>query len=318
VVIYMHGNASARVEALPQLSFLLSLGVDVFCFDFAGSGQSDGDYVSLGFYEREDLSRVVQHLRMTKTQICLWGRSMGASTALMYASRDPTISCMIVDSSFSSLVRVAEELVEKVREQGIGVPGIVTSVALRMIEYTVLRKAGFNIKDIAPVDHVGKCLVPALIVAGQHDDFIQKEHSESICEKYAGDTNLLIVQGGHNDPRPKIMLEAATHFLRKRMNLPTEWELSVPAKTDLSHPPWFHKKHFKILRAVARTHDDTTGEEAQSVEIVEAAATTRHPSSETGFDAEQMGMTKERQDGIQSSIFRMLGKDIDESKTQSR
>ena len=40
VVIYMHGNASARVEVLPQLTVLLALGVAVFAFDFAGSGKS--------------------------------------------------------------------------------------------------------------------------------------------------------------------------------------------------------------------------------------------------------------------------------------
>lgn len=57
VVIYMHGNSSARVEVLPQLSYLLALGVAVFSFDFAGSGKSDGEYVSLGYFEREDLRR---------------------------------------------------------------------------------------------------------------------------------------------------------------------------------------------------------------------------------------------------------------------
>jgi hypothetical protein len=80
VVIYMHGNASARVEALPQLTCLLSLGVAVFAFDFGGSGKSDGEYVSLGWNEREDLMCVVAHLRATDvvSTIALWGRSMGA------------------------------------------------------------------------------------------------------------------------------------------------------------------------------------------------------------------------------------------------
>lgn len=80
VVVYMHGNASARVEVLPQLTCLLSLGVAVFAFDFAGSGKSDGEFVSLGYYEREDLMCVVAHLRATHvvSTIALWGRSMGA------------------------------------------------------------------------------------------------------------------------------------------------------------------------------------------------------------------------------------------------
>ena len=80
VVIYMHGNASARVEALPNLTVLLALGVAVFAFDFAGSGKSDGDHVTLGYFEREDLMCVVAHLRATDvvSTIALWGRSMGA------------------------------------------------------------------------------------------------------------------------------------------------------------------------------------------------------------------------------------------------
>ena len=48
VVIYMHGNSSARVEVLPQLSYLLSLGVAVFSFDFAGSGKSTESTSVLG------------------------------------------------------------------------------------------------------------------------------------------------------------------------------------------------------------------------------------------------------------------------------
>jgi hypothetical protein len=77
-LIFMHGNASARVEALPQLSVCLSLGIAVVSFDFSGSGLSDGlvlacdnliidfslgDYVTLGALERLDIHTVVQYLR---------------------------------------------------------------------------------------------------------------------------------------------------------------------------------------------------------------------------------------------------------------
>lgn len=54
-IVYMHGNSSARVEALPQLSLALTLGATLVAFDFAGSGKSGGEHVSLGYYERDDL-----------------------------------------------------------------------------------------------------------------------------------------------------------------------------------------------------------------------------------------------------------------------
>lgn len=47
-LVYMHGNSSSRLECLPNLSMLLSLGITVLAFDFSGSGSSEGAYVSLG------------------------------------------------------------------------------------------------------------------------------------------------------------------------------------------------------------------------------------------------------------------------------
>jgi hypothetical protein len=44
--------------------------------------------------------------------LALWGRSMGAATAIMYTATDPSIACLILDSPFSSLSQLAQELVQ--------------------------------------------------------------------------------------------------------------------------------------------------------------------------------------------------------------
>ena len=38
-----------------MLSLALTLGATLVAFDFAGSGQSDGEYVTLGAFEKDDL-----------------------------------------------------------------------------------------------------------------------------------------------------------------------------------------------------------------------------------------------------------------------
>ena len=62
-----------------------------------GSGQSDGKYVTLGWREQDDLALAIQHLRSlgTVSTIGLWGRSMGAVTALLYSQRDPSIAGVV-------------------------------------------------------------------------------------------------------------------------------------------------------------------------------------------------------------------------------
>jgi len=293
----MHGNSSARVEVLPQLSYLLSLGLAVFSFDFAGSGKSDGEYVSLGYYEREDLMCVIAHLRATNvvSTIALWGRSMGAATALMHGYRDPSIACMILDSPFSDLSTLAEEMVEKGREQGITVPGFVVSIALRMIRSSVKKQAGVDIRDISPIVHADKCFVPALFVAGEHDDFINKRHSEEIHTKYAGDKNMIVVEGDHNSPRPKFMFDSVSIFLQTCLQIPQSWGLNTHPGMNLMAPPWLYP-------GVTRPRS-----------MVSDRPSTASPQS--SLQGDEMGMTAERQKEIQASLFKMLGQQDDEASS---
>jgi pimeloyl-ACP methyl ester carboxylesterase len=312
VIIYMHGNSSARLEVIPQLSYLLSLGLAVFAFDFAGSGKSDGEYVSLGYFEREDLSCIVAHLRATNvvSTIALWGRSMGAATALMFGDRDPSIACMILDSPFADLTLLCEEMVEKARAQGIVVPGLVVSIAIRMLQSSVKKQAGFNIKNISPISHADKCFIPALFVAGEHDDFIQKHHSEALHSKYAGDKNLVIVEGDHNSPRPKFMFDSASFFLQTCLQIPNEWALEVPVSMNLMCPPWYFELYEQ--RSVRRRQQQQGSKSSSSLSI--NGTTQKHGLTDsksqpivTGYDHEEMGMTAERQRVIQASLFKMLG-----------
>lgn len=62
-----------------------------------GSGLSDGKWVTLGAHEVDDLAVVIDHLRTQGgvSSIGLWGRSMGAVTALLYSARDPDIAGMV-------------------------------------------------------------------------------------------------------------------------------------------------------------------------------------------------------------------------------
>jgi len=325
VIIYMHGNSSARLEVIPQLSYLLSLGLAVFAFDFAGSGKSDGEFVSLGYYEREDLSCIVAHLRATNvvSTIALWGRSMGAATSLMFGDRDPSIACMILDSPFADLTQLCEEMVEKAREQGVVVPGIVVSLAIRMIQSSVKKQAGFNIKHISPIAHADKCFIPALFVAGEHDDFIKKHHSEDLHAKYAGDKNLIIVEGDHNSPRPKFMFDSASIFLQTCLQIPNDWALSVPPSMNLMCPPWYfeiyEQRANRRKQAAEAKQQQQRAQQVQAAQPAAAVATNMNvevgvPLSGTpsmtdaaGYDHEEMGMTTERQRVIQASLFKMLG-----------
>lgn len=219
-VVYLHGNSSCRLEALDCLNTLLSQGLSLFSFDFCGSGKSDGDYISLGWYERDDVAVVVEHLRASDhvSTIGLWGRSMGASTALMYAERDHSLACVILDSPFASLPQLARELVESAQLQ---VPKFAVNLALRLIRSSVKTRAKFDINKIQPINFCEASYIPALFGAAEDDSFINPSHSRQLHDKYAGDKNIVLFSGTHNTKREKYFHTSAAIFLHETLVKPS-------------------------------------------------------------------------------------------------
>ena len=66
-------------------------------------------------------------------KIALWGRSMGAVTALLYLPEDNHITSVVLDSPFKSLKGLVEDMAAKTSK----VPGFVLSTALKIIERTI-------------------------------------------------------------------------------------------------------------------------------------------------------------------------------------
>jgi len=225
---------------------------------------------------------------------------------------------MILDSPFADLTQLAEEMVEKGRDQGIVVPTFVVSMALRMITGSVKKQAGVNIKNISPISHADKCFIPAFFVAGEHDDFIKKHHAEAIYKKYAGDKNIIIVEGDHNSPRPKFMFDSASIFLQTCLQIPNSWALPVPPSMNLMCPPWYFEMYQNRMRASQRG----VARGSQQQQHRQSNNGRKDPSGKNAnYDGDQMGMSQERQREIQASLFKMLGQAddpmVDTSKDES-
>ena len=114
-----------------------------FClFDFAGYGNSEGDFVGLGSKEASDIDCVIRYLaqEMGQEQFVLWGRSMGAVSALLYVASDyDGVSQVVVgvyDSPFYSL----EELTTELAEKNLGVPTFLLQPLIFLFEKTFKRK----------------------------------------------------------------------------------------------------------------------------------------------------------------------------------
>jgi len=221
IVVYCHGNSSCRVGALEAIPVLLPIGCAVCAFDFSGCGMSDGEYVSLGWNETEDLRCILSWLRnrWSARPIGVWGRSMGAATALLYMPQDTNIVACVLDSPFANLSALVQEIAEGFCCR------IIVSACIQLVRCVIQQKAGFDICRVNPIDYVGKSSVPALFLAGKWDAFVRPEHARDLHDRYLGDKELALFDGDHNSVRPREVYNAIQKWFLKRFRAVEECQL---------------------------------------------------------------------------------------------
>eukprot|EP00639_Heterosigma_akashiwo_P029316 CAMPEP_0194679432 /NCGR_PEP_ID=MMETSP0295-20121207/10783_1 /TAXON_ID=39354 /ORGANISM="Heterosigma akashiwo, Strain CCMP2393" /LENGTH=686 /DNA_ID=CAMNT_0039564823 /DNA_START=54 /DNA_END=2110 /DNA_ORIENTATION=- len=221
-VLYLHGNSSCRMDVLRSgvLNTVATVGYSLVAFDFAGSGLSDGEYVSLGYYEKDDIDDVTQYIiqRGWATKMCLWGRSMGAASALLYTALETAaVTALVLDSPFASLQEVALDLVEGSR---MGIPGFMVKGFLQFLRLSVQKRAGFDIQDLVPARAAPECRCPALFLTATNDKMVFPKHGQQLVRAYGGARQRLEFVGTHNSHRPSLALKAAAIFLRTAVEAP--------------------------------------------------------------------------------------------------
>ena len=209
-VIYLHTYNSSRLEALPILPVLLPSNINVLTLDFSGSGNSDGEFISLGWHEREDLQTVVNYLRTEGKTTCigLWGKGTGAVTALLFADRDPSIGGMVLDSPFLSLRLLSEEKLQK----HCNLPGFIKNTAIQFIRNSILKSAQFDVNDLNTLEHVVHTFIPCIFCRALNDDFIGPAHLTDLFQSYPGEKKLVTFEGTHNSRRPSYFLDSVAIF----------------------------------------------------------------------------------------------------------
>jgi pimeloyl-ACP methyl ester carboxylesterase len=122
LLVLVHGLWSSWLEMAGLGRDLHERGFDVLLFDLRGHGASDPSRLSLGRRERADIRAVMdwaQREGFSDDRIGWLGYSMGGSTVLMEAARNPRIQAAVLDSPYGDL----PELLKIQLSKHSGLPG---------------------------------------------------------------------------------------------------------------------------------------------------------------------------------------------------
>jgi pimeloyl-ACP methyl ester carboxylesterase len=162
VVIMVSGGAGNRGQLLPEATALSRHGYGVFLYDSRASGQSDGNLVTWGDREQLDVTAAIDYVssrpEIDARRIAVLGHSIGASSVVMTAARDPRANAVILYATWTSL---ADEIDAKY-----GRLGFLSSKATLL----GMRLYGVNPDNIRPLDVIAKISPrPLLMITGTLD-----------------------------------------------------------------------------------------------------------------------------------------------------
>ena len=187
-IVYLHGVADNRTSGAGVIERFGRRGFDVIAYDSRAHGESDGDVCTYGFFEKEDLHRVLD--TVAPGPIVLVGTSLGAAVALQEAAHDPRVTAVVAAETFSDLRTVAAE-----RAPFYFTSGIIAR-ALRLAE----QQGRFRVDEVSPVIAAASIRIPVLLVHGAADTDTPPDHSRRVLVKLAGPKRLILVPGArHNE-----------------------------------------------------------------------------------------------------------------------
>lgn len=186
-IFYLHGVADNRGSAVGIVDAFLPRGFDVIAYDARAHGTSQGDRCTYGYYEKRDLQRVLDQLRVTDA--ILIGHSLGAAIALQAAAIEPRVRAVAALSTFSDLRTIATEHASFYPSWSLG-------PAFARAEHD----GKFVVDDVSPVKAAAQITVPVLLVHGANDRDTLPAHSQRVFDALTSPKQLVFVEGrAHND-----------------------------------------------------------------------------------------------------------------------
>ena len=193
-ILLLHGVRSNKRAMLSRARFLKELGFSVLLIDLQAHGESEGERISFGYREAEDVRAAVEKLRELAPgeQIGVLGVSLGAASILL-SDVQPLVAAVVLESLYPSL----EEAVANRMHIHFGTVGtwfsplLLTQLAPRL---------GVTSAQLRPIERASLLRRPVLFVHGTGDRHTTIQEAQRIFSVVPAPKDFLSLSGaGHVD-----------------------------------------------------------------------------------------------------------------------
>ena len=240
-LICCHGIHDNRGQWLEQVARLHERsGYGALLFDFAGHGQSEGDTVTYGVRERDDVVAIITWLRargdVNMDGLAIMGYSLGAIAATLAAATLPELRALVIESGFADLQHDIAQLFTRFTH----LPAFPLA---NLVVWWGQRLADVRLSDIRPALMIGQVSPRAtLIIADLHDELADEPYDGERLFAAAGEPKELwqVEDAGHVQAywrRPEEWVARVGDFLDRYLVAPVACETAAHERDEgMSQP----------------------------------------------------------------------------------
>lgn len=215
-IIMVHGYCRDQRYVRNYAEEYLKRGYNVLTPDLNASGNSDGQYLTMGFKESKDVlawTKLVDN-KVKSAQIALHGVSMGAATVMLTSQEKlpASVYAVIEDCGYTSAYEMFGVQIEKL----FGLPQF---PAINMINIVHRIKFGCYLSDVAPIRAVKNTKLPMLFIHGDSDDLVPVEMIHRLFKEAKSELKekIIVPGAGHAEciERDKYYYDYVSSFLKK-------------------------------------------------------------------------------------------------------
>jgi uncharacterized protein len=174
--LIVHGYADAKVGGIAWAPLLYSLGFSVLAVDLRAHGESGGESVSAGYWERHDLNQVIDQLKAShpvqSRQVVLFGISLGAAVCAAAAVMRGDLSAVILECPYADFRSSASSHANRV-----GAPGpMFQKLAFALAE----RMARSDFSAVSPLATIPEISCPLMLIQTTNDPVVESADRKRI------------------------------------------------------------------------------------------------------------------------------------------
>lgn len=213
-VMVAHGYTSSAEGMTRYIRHFYEQGYNVLAVDLRGHGNSEGDYIGMGWHDRLDMVEWIDEViqRDAQAEIALFGISMGGATVMMTAGEElpENVKVIVEDCGYAS---VSDVFIYQLDDL-FGLPEFPVIQAANTV--TKIR-AGYDLYEASAVEQLKKSELPILFIHGDKDTFVPFEMLDDVYNAAAGEKEQLIIEGaGHGEAvkvKPDVYWQAVDRFM---------------------------------------------------------------------------------------------------------